>query len=385
MALAGHLALQGHPVALWNRSPGPIAAVADLRGVRLTVPGEDQPTFAPLAAATCRMGAALADARRILVAVPASAHADIARACAPYLRDGQTVLLLPGRTGGALEFRRVLREAGCRADVLLGEASTFPFAARSAGAASMIYGAKADVMAAALPAQRTAELVQTWSPLLPMLSRARSVLHTGLSNVGAILHPVITLLNADRIEKAAPFDFYTDGVTPAVAAALEAADLERCAVARAYGEYVESLPTWIASSYGHHADTFLEAVGGNPAYVGIKAPTTLNHRYLLEDVPTGLVPLLELGAAAELALPMLRSLVKLARMKLNGARWENPRTLEALGLGGLTARGIRHFIEPGLASPSQPVDLAGVIPAGNFGSASSAFSANAATVAAQAG
>ena len=37
----------------------------------------------------------------LTVAVPASGHADVARACAPYLRDGQTVLLLPGRTGGA--------------------------------------------------------------------------------------------------------------------------------------------------------------------------------------------------------------------------------------------------------------------------------------------
>ena len=51
-------------------------------------------------------------------------------------------------------------------------------------------------LAAALPATRTPELLAAWRPLLPMLSAAQSVLHTGLTNFGAILHPVIALLTA---------------------------------------------------------------------------------------------------------------------------------------------------------------------------------------------
>ena len=119
MALAGYLARRGHRVALWNRSPERIAPVAALGGIHLGAPGAS-PVFAPINVATTDAAEALDDAGVVLVAVPASAHADVARRCAPHLRDGQTVLLLPGRTGGALEFRRVLREAGCRADVLLG-------------------------------------------------------------------------------------------------------------------------------------------------------------------------------------------------------------------------------------------------------------------------
>jgi opine dehydrogenase len=67
-----------------------------------------------------------------------------------------------------------------------------------------------------------------------MLTRAPSVLHTGLANLGAILHPAITLGNAERIQKGDAFDFYTDGVTPRVAAVLAAADAERLRIARAY-------------------------------------------------------------------------------------------------------------------------------------------------------
>jgi opine dehydrogenase len=285
----------------------------------------------------------------VLVAVPAYAHADIARKCAPHLRDGQTVLLLPGRTGGALEFQRTLLKAGCRAHVTLGEANTFPFASRCNGLGSaVIYGAKAEVQAAALPAMRTPELLAACRPLLPMLAPARSVLHTSLANVGAILHPVITLLNADRIARRELFDFYTDGVTPTASAVLADADRERLRIAGAYGVAACSLQQWIASAYGHRADTVHAALVGNPAYIGIKAPLGLDHRYLLEDVPTGLIPLIELGKAARVACPTLRALVARARAVLGGESWQVARSLDKLGLEGLSIRSIRTLVEKGL-------------------------------------
>jgi len=350
LALASHLALQGHRVALWNRSPQRLAPIAALGGIRLSTPGS-QPSLAHLAIVTSSMAAAVSSAGLILVAVPACGHVDVARACAPCLRDGQTVLLLPGRTGGALEFRRVLREAGCRAKILLGEANSFPFAARAVGPAdAVIYGAKAELLAAALPAIRTPELLAACRPQLPMLAAAPSVLHTGLANLGAIIHPSITLLNARRIERRDSFDFYAEGVTPQVADTLAAADAERLRVADAYGEAVQSLTDWIATAYGHHASGVQAAVGGNPAYVGIKAPANLKHRYLLEDVPTGLIPLIELGEAAGLALPTLRRLVNLGRIKLGKQRWRRPRTLDALGLAGKNTQEIRNFVAFGVAS-----------------------------------
>jgi opine dehydrogenase len=347
LALAGILARQGHRVSLWNRSQARIAPVQALRGVKLTMPAST-PEVISLAKATTDMASALADVHFILVAVPASGHADVARRCAPYLRDGQTVLLLPGRTGGAMEFQRILRQAGCRANILLGEANTFPVAARCVGGAeAVIFGTKSEVEVAALPASRTGDLLADCRMLLPMLVPARSVLHTGFANVGAILHPIITLLNARRIADGESFDFYTEGVTPRAASLLEAADAERLSVARAYGVTVHSLPEWIGAAYGHHAGSMLEAVAGNPAYLGIKAPATIQHRYLLEDVPTGLIPLLELGRAAGLALPILSSLVNLAEITLGGRIWQQPRTLKALGLAGLTIGEIRAFVDEG--------------------------------------
>jgi opine dehydrogenase len=196
-------------------------------------------------------------------------------------------------------------------------------------------------------------LLEACRPYLPTLAPTRSVLHTGLGNVGAVLHPVITLLNARRIAAGEAFDFYTEGVTLRVAAVLAAADAERLRVARAYGVAADSLRDWVAAAYGHHADTVQAAVAGNPAYVGIKAPNTLAHRYLLEDVPTGLVPLLELGASAGLKLPTLAGLVDLARLTLGGERWARPRTLDALGLAGLSPAAVRARVE-GERAPAAP-------------------------------
>jgi opine dehydrogenase len=357
LALAGYLAQHGHRVSLWNRSPERVATVAALGGIRLNSPGSAA-TLAPVHVATSNMAAALSGARVVLVAVPASGHADVARSCAAHLRDGMAVLLLPGRTGGALEFQRVLRQAGCRARILLGEANTFPFAARNIGpAAAVIYGAKSELRAAALPAARTPQLIAACRPFLPMLVPARSVLHTSLANLGAILHPVITLLNAERIGRGDSFDFYAEGVTPRVAAVLAAADAERLRIAAAYGVSTASLQEWVAAAYGHRADTVLAAVGGNPSYVGIKAPVTFDHRYLMEDVPTGLIPLMELGEAAGVAVPTLRSLVEWARTVLGGEVWQGSRTLEALGLDDLSPEEIRSFIECGTLSPSRKTKL----------------------------
>ena len=63
-----------------------------------------------------------------------------------------------------------------------------------------------------------------------------NILHTGLNNMGAVFHPALTLLNAGRIESTrGDFQFYIDGVTPAVGRVLEVLDRERVTVAFAGG------------------------------------------------------------------------------------------------------------------------------------------------------
>src|SRR5438874_6924554 len=60
-------------------------------------------------AVTTDFAEALAVNDLVLLIVPAYAHRPFAEACAPHLRRGQTVVLMPG-TLGSLEFARVVRE-----------------------------------------------------------------------------------------------------------------------------------------------------------------------------------------------------------------------------------------------------------------------------------
>ena len=117
---------------------------------------------------TSDMREAVEHADVMMVVVPSSAHADVAQPMAPYLRDGQIIILHPGRTCGAIEVHKVLCDAGCLADVTVAEAGTFIYASRSDGPAqARIFRIKEALPLAALPATRTTRVLDTIRPAYP--------------------------------------------------------------------------------------------------------------------------------------------------------------------------------------------------------------------------
>ena len=173
----------------------------------------------------------------VMVVVPSSAHADIAKVAAPYLRDGQTIVLHPGRTGGALEFDKSLHDNGCTINITIAEAETFIYASRSDGPAQAhTFRIKEAVPLAALPAVHTPDVLLKINEAYPQFIDGVNVLHTGLNNMGAIFHPALTLLNVGWIEAThGDYQFYIDGATPSVERMLEALDRERVTVASSLG------------------------------------------------------------------------------------------------------------------------------------------------------
>ncbi|HUU60881.1 MAG TPA: NAD/NADP octopine/nopaline dehydrogenase family protein [Acidimicrobiia bacterium] len=345
-AMAGDLALRGAPVALWNRTAANIAVLRARGGVE--VEGEVE-GFGRVSLITDDLEQALGDSRLIIINVPAFAHREMAERCAPYLRDGQMVVLNPGRTFGALEFRRGLTASDCTADVVVAEAATNLMTARSTGPAeSHIARIKHAVPVAALRPGRTAEVVAALGEWYPQFTAASSTLETSFSNVGAVIHPAITLLNAARIENdQGRFEFYMDGISPSVTGVLEAVDRERKAVAALLGVAVQSLMEWLASAYRATGSDLFEAVRANEGYRGITAPSTLEHRYILEDVPMSLVPIASAGKAFGLNTRAIEALILLAGLMMDTNFWTRGRTLENLGLAGLSPGEIRRIAETG--------------------------------------
>jgi opine dehydrogenase len=264
-----------------------VAAIAARGGIELESFEGGPHGFASLERVTSDMCQALEAAEVIMIVLPSSAHAEIARAAAPHLKDGQIVVLHPGRTCGAIEFAKVIRDQGCRADVIVSEAETFIYASRSDGPAqARIFRIKEAVPLAALPSSCTPVVLEAIHPAYPQFIDGVNVLNTGLNNMGAIFHPALTLLNAGWIEAThGDFQFYIDGVTPAVARVLEVLDRERVTVASSLGIRARTAMDWLQMAYNTQGTDLHEAIHNQPGYLGIRAPSTLNHRYIFEDVP----------------------------------------------------------------------------------------------------
>lgn len=334
-AMAGFLAMRGFSVNLWNRSNRTIDRINELGGIQLEghYSGFSIPNLV-----TDDMGEALDGARVIMVTVPASAHSAVARAMAKSLQDGQIVVLNPGRTGGAFAFKRDLEQAGCRAQVTLAEAGTFIYASRTkAPGRSHVYGVKKHVCVAALPATDTMDVLRAIRPAFPQFIPAESVLATSLDNIGALFHPAPTLLNAGRIENNETYDHYKTGISPAVANLIQKMDEERLAIAEALGTGARSVLEWLKDTYGVTGKDLYSAIQDNPAYDSITAPKTLDTRYIHEDVPFSLIPLIALGKIAGVATPVLRTVVSLADSMLGCDFRASGRGAEEMGIAGLDA------------------------------------------------
>jgi opine dehydrogenase len=349
-AMAAHLALMGFPVTLYNRTPDNVAALRARSAIQLNSYEAGPHGLAQLALVTSDMAEALESAETIMVVVPSSAHADIARTAAPHLQDGQIVVLNPGRTGGALEFAKVLSDEGNAADVTIAEAETFIYASRSDGPAeARIFRIKDAVPLAALPATRTKKVLHALKPAYPQFIDGENVLHTGLNNMGAVFHPALTLLNAGRIESAlGEFQFYVDGVTPAVGRVLEVLDRERVTVAAALGLRARTGLEWLKMAYDATGEDLTEAIHNQPGYRGIMAPRTLHHRYLFEDVPMSLVPMVALGQRYGVSVGGMDSIIRLACFVHRTDYWRQGRTLDKMGIEQWSVSELTQYVQEGV-------------------------------------
>jgi opine dehydrogenase len=345
-AMAAELAARGFHVRLYNRTYNNIEVIAARGGIELTYE-DGRAFFGKLQLVTSNTAAALDGVQLIMVVVPASGHADVAAEFAPYLQDGQVIVLNPGRTGGALEFRQVLEQHGCTADVTVAEAETFLFASRSMGPAEAhIFRQKNSLPVAALPASRNQLVLDLLSEVYPQFIAAPNVLYTSLDNMGAVFHPALTLLNAGWIESTkGEFQFYLEGVTPATARILERLDRERVTVATAMGVKVQSAIEWLARAYSAHGETLYEAIQANPGYKGITAPAMVRHRYIFEDVPYSLVPMAALGRRFGVDVQGMEALIQLACIVHGTDYRHRGRSLSRMGLEGLSIEEITEMVE----------------------------------------
>ncbi len=124
---------------------------------------------------------------------------------------------------------------------------------------------KKEVSLAAIPSNKTLDVINLLKPAYPQFIPARDVIETSINNYGAIFHPAPTLLNSGHIERGAPFEYYTEGITPSIGAFIERMDAERMALGRLLDVDTLSAKDWLEETYGAKGDNLYEAVQKKPS------------------------------------------------------------------------------------------------------------------------
>ena len=158
------------------------------------------------------------------------------------------------------------------------------------------------------------------------------------------------VLNAGRIgPDNTTYMHYKDGINPEVSYVLDAINEECMQLCRAFGlkETTNADRHFITGYTDALGKTSYESYHSSYSFMLAKGPTTLNYRYLTEDAPYSMVPLSSLAAQLGLKTPLMDAVANLGGALMQTNYWESGRTVEDLGLAGMTLEEMKDFLENG--------------------------------------
>jgi len=350
LAAAGDLALAGHEVRLWRRDAAAIEAHRAAGGI-ITVKDYRGRHEARPALLTAAMAEAARGAELILCPAPATAHADIARALAPHLADGQVVFLPPGTFGSYL-FARAAREAGNRAEVAFAETGTLPWLTRKHGPFEAAITVRAKRLpTGVLPLRLADHALAVIGRAFPgVIEPCGDALSAALMNAGPIIHPPLIVMNAAPLEHFPRWDIHKEGTQACVRRVTDALDGERMAVREALGYGPPHFP--LAHHYAREGEEWMYGRGSHDKLTDSgdwrERIVLTSHRYMREDVALGLSFLVSAGELAGVAVPLARAFLAIGSAICGEDFTAAGRTLASLGLGGLDSAGLKALLAEGL-------------------------------------
>ena len=320
MATAALLHRNGHRPALWSPSG---RGTADLAGPSLlnatgAITARIRPDISSTAADLC------AGSDVILLALPANGHAAVMDALAPHLdAERHTVIVSSHASLGALylcgrleeEEKKKRRRAEEEFQAprpqlpIVAWGTTVVTARRSSGTEVRVCTVRSEIDLCTVPASATDHGVGVCRRLFGgegeggttgaggVTFRPRDgLLAISLSNLNAQNHLGIVLANMSRIERG---EAWSQGgnITPNVGRLLEALDAERLNIASGCGLTVRTVREHFALSF-HVPEGPVSDMNAAMVKKGndVNGPSTVNTRYVTEDVPYGLVLICILGS-----------------------------------------------------------------------------------------
>jgi opine dehydrogenase len=301
LSMAAVLCERGHAVKLWTASG---EGTAPFRaGKTLVVDGILKGEFRPTAATSAKE--AVGGAEVVLIAVPGNSHRAVIDAIVPHLASGQVVVISSHCSLSALYLAQRLAARGLACPIAAWATTVVTGRRKAPGAVNMTTLRK-EVDVATVPAGASGQALAACRALFgERFKQSSDLLAVSLSNLNPPVHMANSLCNLTRMERGEAWANY-GCMTDAVGRLIEALDRERLALAASFGLTVRSIQDHMHLSFDLPRGTVGEMAreqdkrrGGMPP-----GPTTLDHRYITEDVPYGLVPLIAIARAAKVPVPL---------------------------------------------------------------------------------
>ena len=331
-AVAANLQLAGTQVTLCELSAFKETLAPLQETHNITLNGVARTGVAEISEVTTDLENAIPKNDFLLVIVPAYAQRAFGEAMVPYLREGQTIVMMPGNLG-SLELFGILKKNQKR-DITLAETDTAPYVCRKIKPdTAHIWGVVTALGLGVFPSKHGDAVRQVLNHWVPGVTLYPNVMACGLSAMNPIVHPAGVLLNAGRIEYSeGEFFFYGEGVTHSVCRLIYAIDNERLEIATALGLTLDPVDkAFSAAGFGPEGDLWT-TINESKMLTQLKAPGNLDSRWITEDVPYGLAVWCKIGEQLGLQCPLMRAVIDLLNATRGEDLWKTGRTLEDLGI-----------------------------------------------------
>lgn len=254
-------------------------------------------------------------------------HESVAQLIAPYVRDGQIIILVPGYMG-SLVFKKYIKK-----DVTYSEWETTAYNGRimdSKYVRITFYNPRNAI--SCLPTNKTDDLISLLSTCFPNTKYSRKhILESALHNPNMIVHPIGLLFSASRIEYSkGEFWMYKEAFTESVVNVIKAFDVQKNKILNAFG--CESLDYFDAAKWRNEEDLSIDSMTVFKSFADSsnKGPSFVNHRYLNEDVPMGLGLFISIGKIVGVDTSIQEGIMALASALLNKDLKKEARTIQYL-------------------------------------------------------
>lgn len=176
----------------------------------------------------------------------------------------------------------------------------------------------------------------------------KNVLEVGFSNGNMIIHVATAVLGMGPMESCqGKIQFYAEGCSDSVAKVLEKEDQERLAVGRAYGMNLMSFVEIVNKFYNLNMTSIRDFVKNTPIHNRMPndSPKGPKERYIVEDCPSGLVPVYHFGKLAGVDCPTMEAIIRICNIYNETNYFETGLNPEKLGLGGKNVKEILQYLE----------------------------------------